>query len=126
MLLFTKQQHEKLLKNGSQQQSGKDHKPVVKWFTPDGNMTWLVTEIVENGLAFGLCDLGVGYPELGYIDIEEIQSLRGSIGCCVERDFHFQACHPISVYKMAANFYITESEAELEKAKAKLYKRNKS
>jgi hypothetical protein len=46
-----------------------DFEPVVKIFTPDGNATRLLTELDPIGehLAFGLCDLGLGEPELGYV-----------------------------------------------------------
>ena len=41
-----------------------------------GNMDWFITEkdmiLDEQYQAFGLADLGMGYPELGYISIEEI------------------------------------------------------
>ena len=41
--------------------------PVVKLFTPDVNATWLLTELdpEDPDISFGLCDLGVGCPELG-------------------------------------------------------------
>lgn len=44
---------------GLQQDEGIDFEPVVKIFTPDGNATWLLTELNPNDeyLAFGLCDL---------------------------------------------------------------------
>jgi Protein of unknown function (DUF2958) len=38
-----------------------DFKPVVKLFTPDAQCTWLLTEL-DDGLLFGLCDLGKGEP----------------------------------------------------------------
>jgi len=43
---------------GLQQDEGIDFEPVVKIFTPDGNATWLLTELGPNDeyLAFGLCD----------------------------------------------------------------------
>ncbi len=40
-----------------------------------GNMDWYITEKDmgdEQIQAFGLADLGMGYPELGYISIEEL------------------------------------------------------
>lgn len=41
-----------------------------------GNMDWFITEkdMIEDEQyqAFGLADLGMGFPELGYISIEEI------------------------------------------------------
>ena len=46
-----------------------------------GNMNWYITEKDmgdgdgdEQIQAFGLADLGMGYPELGYISIEELVS----------------------------------------------------
>jgi hypothetical protein len=67
MTLITKAQTEKLLANGiaqraaiDRQDQALDFKPVVKLFTPDGQCTWLLTEIDEGtDLAFGLCDLGL-------------------------------------------------------------------
>jgi hypothetical protein len=54
-----------------------DFKPVVKLFTPDAQYTWLLTELdPDGGLAFGLCDLGLGCPELGYVSLIEIASVR--------------------------------------------------
>lgn len=55
-----------------------DHKPVVKLFVPWGAGTWLLSEIDEDGdRAFGLCDLGFGEPELGYVSLSELRSIRG-------------------------------------------------
>ncbi|RAJ89916.1 Protein of unknown function (DUF2958) [Larkinella arboricola] len=104
MKLFTKEQLTKLLNNGSSANRGKDHKPVVKLFTPDAGCTWLLTEIdpEETDLAFGLCDLGLGFPELGYVSITELTTVRGRFGLPVERDLHFEGKYPISVYADAA------------------------
>ena len=54
-----------------------DFFPVVKLFTPDANATWLLTELdpVDEDCAFGLCDLGLGFPELGYASLNEISLL---------------------------------------------------
>jgi hypothetical protein len=105
MKLFTKEQLTKLLHNGSSEHRGKDHKPVVKLFTPDAGCTWLLTEIdpEETDLAFGLCDLGLGFPELGYVSITELISVRGRFGLPVERDLHFEGKYPISIYARAAS-----------------------
>jgi hypothetical protein len=65
----------------------------------DAQCTWLLTELdPDGGLAFGLCDLGLGEPELGYVSLAELISLRGKLGLPVERDRHFEADRPISVY----------------------------
>ena len=54
-------------------------------------------------IAFGLCDLGMGFPELGSVSLAELRSVRGKIGLPIERDKFFQASHPLSVYTRAAN-----------------------
>lgn len=114
MKLFTKPQFTQLLKNGSPENRGKDHKPVVKLFTPDANCTWLLTEIdsEDQDLAFGLCDLGMGYPELGYVSINELSTVRGKLGLPIERDISFEGKYTISIYANAANLksYITLSD----------------
>ncbi len=77
-----------------------DFHPVVKLFTPDANATWLLTEIDPDtqDIAFGLCDLGLGFPELGCVTLSEIRAARGRLGLRVERDRHFKAKGPLSVY----------------------------
>ncbi len=104
MKFFTKPQLQKLLENGSEQERGKDHIPVVKLFTPDANCTWLLTEVdpEQPDIAFGLCDLGMGLPELGYVDLDELSSAHGRLGLPIERDLYFTGKYPISVYANAA------------------------
>jgi hypothetical protein len=77
-----------------------DHFPVAKLFTPDAGATWLLTECDpdEPDRLFGLCDLGSGYPEIGYVSLTEIISIRGSLGLPVERDLHFVACKSLTAY----------------------------
>src|SRR5450755_4554581 len=81
MKLLTTSLREKLLANGRANRDADglprehgyiDHKPVVKLFTPDGAATWLLTEIDPDDpdRAFGLCDLGFGCPELGYVSLD--------------------------------------------------------
>jgi hypothetical protein len=93
---------QKMLANGRASAEGRDIDPlpVVKLFTPDARATWLLTEIDPNdeNIAFGLCDLGMGHPELGYVSLEEISTVRGPLGLPVERDQWFQAVEPLSAY----------------------------
>src|SRR5215471_19166726 len=76
MKLITHEQRVKLLDNGAAAARGeeRDPRPVVKLFTPDANATWLLTELDPDDpdIAFGLCDLGMGYPELGSVRLSEI------------------------------------------------------
>ena len=91
-----------LLANGRQSltDEGFDPLPVVKLFTPDAGATWLLTEIDpgDEDHAFGLCDLGLGFPELGNVSLTELATVRGGLGLPVERDLHFTASKPISIY----------------------------
>ncbi len=90
-----------LLANGALSATGADIDPVplVKLFTPDANATWLLTELDPDNptLAFGLCDLGLGSPELGYVSLDEIASVRGPMGLPVERDQHYRETRPLCV-----------------------------
>ncbi len=90
-------------RENQQSLSEADHWPVVKLFTPDALFTWLFTEFdpIEE-LFFGLCDLGMGFPELGYVSLAELSELRGAIGLPVERDRHWQARGTLSAYAEAA------------------------
>ncbi len=106
-VLITKAQRELLLSNGQKSADhpeGRDHKPVVKLFTPDAQCTWLLSELYPSDpdVAFGLCDLGAGFPELGDVRISEITSLRGSAGLPVERDCFFEADKSLSKYASVA------------------------
>ena len=104
--LLTDQQHAQLLANGVATGKGDeaDRVPVVKLFTPDGSATWLLTELdpYDPDIAFGLCDLDIGYPELGSVRISELESVRGPLGLAVERDLHFEADKSLSAYADAA------------------------
>ncbi|KAF1042523.1 DUF2958 domain-containing protein [Xylophilus sp.] len=93
--LITDAQRAQLLANGrrSIEEADFDPPPVVKLFTPDAGATWLLTEIDpdDETRCFGLCDLGLGCPELGWASLSEIEALRGPLGLPVERDLYFRA-----------------------------------
>ena len=102
MKLLTKAETKRLIQNGERTQADPDHdpKPVVKLFTPDAAATWLLTEIDPDrrDYALGLCDLGLGCPELGWVSLAELRQVRGKFGLPIERDLHFKADKPISAY----------------------------
>lgn len=98
----------RLIENGriAEERDGFDPFPVVKLFTPDGNATWLLTEAYPEDSdlrLFGLCDLGLGSPELGYAMLSEIEDVRGKLGLPVERDLYFKAEHRLSIYAKLAS-----------------------
>ncbi|MDS4055361.1 DUF2958 domain-containing protein [Accumulibacter sp.] len=106
MQLLTKDIERKLRKNGEAQKIAQaedralDFFPVVKLFTPDAGATWLLTELDPDDpdIAFGLCDLGLGFPELGTVSLTELREVRGRLGLPVERDLSFKAERPLSSY----------------------------
>lgn len=129
MKLLTEVDIDRLIKNGtaSRDQNGSGQVPVVKLFTPDAGCTWLLSEIdPENtDIAFGLCDLGIGCPELGSVSLSELRALRGKMGLAVERDLHFTGAYPLNVYAEAALWgdAISEDPQALSEALAKLRRR---
>ena len=61
--------------------------PAVYVFTPAAQGTWVLWEYdPEEELAFGLCDLGLGFPELGYVAVGQLMNARGQFGLPVEID----------------------------------------
>jgi Protein of unknown function (DUF2958) len=112
MKLLTKEIRERLIRNGRLRQrlaetsdsAEPDFLPVVKLFTPDAGATWLLTEIDpdDDDRAFGLCDLGLGMPELGFVSLSELASVRGPMRLAIERDFHFAPTKTLSAYAAEA------------------------
>lgn len=107
MKLLTQDIRAKLLRNGQLNAERIadglepiDCQPVVKLFTPDAGATWLLTELdsEDPDIAFGLCDLGLGFPELGSVRISELETVRGKLGLPVERDRFFIADKTLSAY----------------------------
>src|SRR5215813_9995896 len=107
MKLLTADIRKQLLRNGRLHQqcdeTGEeklDFMPLVKLFTPDAGCTWLLTEIDPDDpdIAFGLCNLGMGHPELGSVSLSELASVRGPLKLPIERDLHFVPLKTISAY----------------------------
>jgi len=112
MELLTDELRAKLLANGKanaerladpENQNGEAHDfyPVAKLFNPCGAATWLLTELdlEDSDIAFGLCDLGFGCPELGSVRLSELEGVKlmgGALG--IERDIHFKATKRLSTY----------------------------
>jgi hypothetical protein len=84
----------------SEGQDELDFMPVVKIFCPWGGATWLLSELdpEDTDIAFGLCDLGLGFPELGSVRISELEELAGPGGLKLERDLYFKATKTLTAY----------------------------
>lgn len=130
MNFITQSQKELLCKNGSDENRDNDHVPVVKLFIPGTNAIWLLNEIdPENpSIAFGLCDLGLGFPELGYVDLDELNEIRIAGIFKVEQDYSFKPQYPMSIYAHAAriNQFITTRDDVLGVAASEITKPDNS
>lgn len=92
---------ELLLANGRTPE--RDHHPVLKLFNPMGPATWLICAMEADGdTLYGLCDLGFGTPELGYVSLDELKEVSAGLNIGLERDLYFRATYPISLYAQAA------------------------
>lgn len=109
--LLTDEQRARMLKNGRAnaeriEDDGDTHNfwPVVKLFCPWGAATWLLSELDPDApdIAFGLCDLGMGSPELGSVSLSEIAAIRGPGGLTIERDQHFKPTKSLTAYAAEA------------------------
>jgi hypothetical protein len=65
-----------------------------------GACTWLLSELdPESNMAYGLCDLGFGAPELGFVSMDKLMDLRfPPLGLPIERDLHFKADKTLTEY----------------------------
>jgi hypothetical protein len=93
-LILNHQQQEPL--RGTRQEI--DFTPVCKLFVPWSAGTWLLTEMDDDCLAFGLADLGVQCPEIGYVSLDEIWEVRGPGGLRIEQDLHWTAKKTLGQY----------------------------
>jgi hypothetical protein len=106
-VIITADERARMLANGARSAAGDDidPAPVVKLFTPDASATWLLTELDpdEPDIAFGLCDLGLGSPELGSVRLSEISAVRGPLRLAVERDILFETRTSLSTWAEVAS-----------------------
>ena len=63
--------------------------------------TWYITELsIDGDICFGYVISPFG-AELGYFSLNEIKSIKGSLGLCVERDLSFKPTK-LSIIKKAS------------------------
>ena len=101
---LTEKDREDLLANGKRQDGEQDFAPVVKLFLTGSAATWLLSELdpEDPDIAFGLFDLGHGFPELGSVRLSELAAARNKIGLGVEKDRHFEAEGSVGAYARLA------------------------
>ena len=78
---------------------GHDPQPVAHLYLPGSNHQWLLTELhTHDDVAFGLCDLGAGFPELGYVDLREVLAATASVNAELRCNLAFRPVAPLSEY----------------------------
>lgn len=74
-------------------------KPYLKLFNPMGPATWLISEYdKKSGIMFGLCDLGMGSPELGSVRLKEIEEIKLPFELGIERDMYWEPEKTLAEY----------------------------
>ncbi len=72
------------------QERNKDPTVWIKFFTPDSNWTWYVTEgsVEEDDFLFFGYVVGIA-EEWGYFVLSELKAARGPLNLPIERDLYF-------------------------------------
>lgn len=104
--LITVVQRDLMIRNGliSARDPAHSPEPVVKLFG-GGAMTWLLTELdpQDHDIAYGLCDIGQGTPELGSVRLSELEAQAfPPFNLGVERDLYFKPTMSIGRYAALA------------------------
>jgi len=92
MKLITAEIRKKLKANAKIVQETGESVPVVLKLFGGSNMTWLITDIEEDGdIMNGLCDIGMGCCEFGSVSLSELKRTKfPPFGLGVERDMYFK------------------------------------
>ena len=101
MALLDNAQRARMLSNGEARMRDPafDPFPVVKLYTLDAGAAWLLTDLALDGdRAFGLCDAGIGCPELGDVSLAALEAMRGPRGMRVVVDPRFTPHKTLSAY----------------------------
>jgi hypothetical protein len=76
--------------------SAENVKVPLKLFNPCGAQSWFITEYnAETREAFGYVT-GMGNDELGYISMEEVETVRLPFGLKIERDMHWDMSNTLA------------------------------
>lgn len=105
MSFLSDEQRAVMLAYGAARQHGEalDPWPVLKLHTLDAGAVWLLTELAVDGdTAYGLCDAGVGQPELGFVRLSALAAVRGPQGQRIVADPYFRARQSLSAYQAEA------------------------
>jgi hypothetical protein len=116
MKLLTKEIRRKLPALYSQDGKGGKAVAVLKFFTPDSEFSWWITEGSpikdENGneVDFHFFGLVEGhFKELGYVSLSELESVRGPMGLPIERDLYWK---PKTLEEIAPEMFSNSEQSD--------------
>jgi len=101
MAFLTLEQRRQMLANGEARARGEDTDPypVLKLYTPDAGASWVLTALDADGdLAYGLIDVGTGFPELGMVSLKMLAGIKGPKGRPVAVEPGYKARKTLSAY----------------------------
>jgi hypothetical protein len=80
-------------------------RPLVKIYMTQPRRVWLLTDIdpVFPHLAFGVCDLGTGLPNVGSFRMDAFMLCRDALGLPIYRDPDFKATMTLREYAIDAS-----------------------
>lgn len=101
MTFLTDHQREQMLANGVARARGDnfDPYPIIKLYTPGADATWVLTGLDADGdRAYGLIDVGTGFPELGEVSLSMLAGIKGPGGLPVAVEANFKPRKTLSAY----------------------------
>lgn len=99
MTQLTDAQRQQLLANG--RKPDQDYAPVCRLFIENTNFICLLSEMdSDEDTVFGYFDHGMGFPELGYGSMSEMEDAAQSLGRELSSDPTFKGQWPMSVYTL--------------------------
>ena len=94
---------EKTLRTNNRKTNNSKLLPVVRLFVPYTICSWLLCSMTEEGLGYGMADLGS--PEWGYVNLDELAEVEidvQGLTLRVERDDTFIPMFPMRVHEHVA------------------------
>lgn len=98
---LTEAQRRQMLANGAARARGEDIDPfpVVKLYTPDAGASWVLVSLdAGEDIAYGLIDVGTGFPALGEVSLSMLSGIVGPRGMPVAIEPEYKPRKRLAAY----------------------------